>query len=283
MIHVLRILIISAFIILCIFLPFIPGRYDSTSIILSFIAQVLGFSSLLFIPVGVIWILYDQSKERSSIQIRRNRTQGFVVASLILLFLILSIVSLSAVSLGNIFLGLLIFAASCYGILLIRKNGDYLEKYRVGKFNALPFYLVFIPLIVMIFRFAFIKPATEFSRNYAIKNSEGLIRDIEAYHTTHGFYPLSLNSVNKDYEPTVMGIRQYVYEPFGKAYNLYFEQFTYQLDVKEVVMYNKLDEHAIASHELDILEYSGKQLALRRGDRRRFDLSQKHWKVIWMD
>ena len=283
MIHLLRIVIFSAFIILCIFLPFIPGRYDSTSIIISFTAQVLSFSSLLLLPVGVIWILNDQIKAGGSLQVRKNRTQGFLLATLIILFFILSIVSLSAISLGNIFFGLMIFAASCYGIFLIRKKGDDFQKYRIGQFNALAVYLVFIPLIVMLARFCFIKQATQFSRNYAIKNSEVLIRDLEAYHKMHGFYLLSLYSVNKDYEPAVTGISHYVYEPLGKAYNLYFEQFSYQLDSKEIVMYNKLDEHTIASHELDILENSGEQLALRRGDRRRFDLPQPHRKVIWMD
>ena len=246
-------------------------------------AQILGFSSLLLLPVGVIWILYDQSKAAGSLPGRRNQSQGFMVTTLIILFLIVSIVSLSAFSLDHIFLGMMIFAMGSYGIFLIRRKWSQFEKSHTRRFNLLPFYLVFIPFIVMFCRFSFIKQATEFSRNRAIKNSEGLIRDIETYHKLHGFYPFSLNSVNKDYEPEVMGIQQYVYEPFGKSYNLYFEQFTYQLDVKEIVMYNKLDEHAMASHDMDILEFSGSQLAAQRGDSWKFDLPQPHWKVIWFD
>jgi len=45
-------------------------------------------------------------------------------------------------------------------------------------------------------------------------------------------------------------------------------------------MYNKLDEHAFAAHVLDILEYSAEDLALRRGDRHKYKLSQPHWIYI---
>jgi hypothetical protein len=93
-----------------------------------------------------------------------------------------------------------------------------------------------------------------------MRQSEQLIQDIEAYHKKNGQYPLSLLSVNKDYEPSLIGIKEYHYEPFGNAYNLYFEQFSDELDIKEIVMYNKLNEHAMTSHDMDILEYSGEEL-----------------------
>lgn len=65
--------------------------------------------------------------------------------------------------------------------------------------------------------------------------------------------------------------------PNGKAYNVYFKQFSAELDAEEIVMYNKLNEHYFTAHSQDILEYSGDTLMLRRGDKWRVKLSTPHW------
>ncbi len=78
----------------------------------------------------------------------------------------------------------------------------------------------------------------------------------------------------------MIGISKYYYEPNGAAYNLYFKQFSDELDVLEIVMYNKIDEHQFAAHTMDILEFTGEELTLRRGDRHRYKLSTPHWKYI---
>jgi len=41
--------------------------------------------------------------------------------------------------------------------------------------------------------------------------------------------------------------------PNGKAYNVYFKQFSDELDAEEIVMYNKLNEHYFTAHSQDIL------------------------------
>jgi hypothetical protein len=130
---------------------------------------------------------------------------------------------------------------------------------------------------VFLVRYIFITPAVEFSRDKAIKNSERLIQAIETYYKHHGQYPLSLQALNSDYSPFLIGISHYYYEPNGNAYNLYFKQISDTLDMEEIVMYNKLDEHRFAAHAMDILEFTGEELALRKGDRRKFKHSTQHW------
>jgi hypothetical protein len=56
------------------------------------------------------------------------------------------------------------------------------------------------------------------------------------------------------------GIKRFYYEPFGNAYNVYFEQFATDLTIKAVVMYNKLDEHDFSSHNSDLLLLSPEQI-----------------------
>jgi hypothetical protein len=48
-------------------------------------------------------------------------------------------------------------------------------------------------------------------------------------------------------------------------------------------MYNKLDEHVMTSHDMDLLAFSGEGLNRRRGDRNRHDLPQSHWKFFWFN
>jgi hypothetical protein len=68
-----------------------------------------------------------------------------------------------------------------------------------------------------------------------------LIEAIEKYQQTYGHYPVSLAALWPDYKTGVRGISQYAYEPYGQAYNLFFEQFSDQIGAREIVMYNKLE------------------------------------------
>ncbi|MFN8002547.1 MAG: hypothetical protein U0X75_16185 [Acidobacteriota bacterium] len=92
-----------------------------------------------------------------------------------------------------------------------------------------------------------------------------------------------LQSLNQDTPTGVVGIERFHYEPNGEAYNLFFVRLSSELDATEVVMFNPRDEHRFTSHELDLLQYDGEQLALRRGDRRRTPLAQPHWVSILFD
>jgi hypothetical protein len=142
---------------------------------------------------------------------------------------------------------------------------------------------VVVPTVVALFQFFLIGPATEFSRNYAIKKSGELINDIEEYHRVNGRYPTSLLSVWPDYKPSVIGIEQFHYEPNGNAYNLFFEQVASSWGTREFVMYNKLDEHVMTSHAMDLLQFTPDRLDARRGFYAVHDASSPHWKYFWFD
>jgi hypothetical protein len=118
------------------------------------------------------------------------------------------------------------------------------------------------------------------SRNTAIRNSEALIQSIENYQKRNGHYPISLQALHYDISPEVVGVSQYFYEPNGNSYNVYFKQFSDELDAEEIVMYNKLNEHYFTAHSQDILEYTGDTLVLRRGDTHREKLFTPNWILI---
>ena len=56
-----------------------------------------------------------------------------------------------------------------------------------------------------------------------IENSAEIIRDIERFRERTGAYPAAISSLWPDYQPGIIGVERYRYEPSGQVYNLYFE------------------------------------------------------------
>jgi hypothetical protein len=255
-----------------------PGRYDNLSVTISFMTQIFSFVSLLFVPLGLFWLLLGFSKTKA-----KKRNRHFTVLSIAIWGLVAIIVSVVPLSSNNLSFAV-IFLVIAFSLLVIAYSKSRKSFTSDNpQFNPTPIYLIVIPLVLVTTRFLFIEKAVEYSRNKAIRNSEPLIQSIESHYKNHGHYPISLQALHSDYLPNVVGISQYYYEPNGNAYNLYFKQFSEDLAGEEIVMYNKLDEHFFAAHAMDILEYTGEELSLRRGDRRRFNLSARNWIYIKFD
>ncbi|HKX46752.1 MAG TPA: hypothetical protein VJP77_08620, partial [Planctomycetota bacterium] len=126
-------------------------------------------------------------------------------------------------------------------------------------------------------------PAVAASRERAIANAAPLIEALEGYRARHGRYPTSLLALHGDVDPGVVGVERYRYEPSGDAYNLVFEQPALDLATQELVVYNPRDEHVATGHALDLLEFTGRDLELRRGHYAEHAARQPHWKYFWFD
>jgi hypothetical protein len=62
--HLVRVGAITAFILLCTVLPFLPGRYDNLAVPLSAMAQVVGITGLLLVPIGGLWLGFEHRRRR---------------------------------------------------------------------------------------------------------------------------------------------------------------------------------------------------------------------------
>jgi hypothetical protein len=264
----IRALGLAAMLCLVMVLPYLPGRFDASAAALSLVVQVGAYLSLVLVPVGVAWMVAPQ---RSGLW-RRLR---LVVLALIALAILVTAASANQLALG------VMLALGSFALLRAAWRRSRSDPDRAG--HKTPVYLVCVPIILLAFRVTVLTRAADWSRDRAIQHSATLITEIEGFRQRHGRYPVSLQSLNPDVPTGVVGIERFLYEPSGDAYNLFFVRPHIEMDALEVVMFNPRDEHRFTSHELDILQYDGEHLDLRRGDRRRTRLPQPHWISILFD
>lgn len=286
--HGIRIIAICIMAVLFIFLPYLPGEYDHLAVMISAIVQTAGFISLLLVPIGVLWLIYEMV-HRKKVKNGTGKSASFAIAALIMLSMV--VIASSLVAFGGIgsFRGSLLLGISLPVIFVyvtvsaiippIRK----MKKSDIQKPSCIPFYMVIIPVIVVMIRCVLIVPAVNYSTNHAIERSAVLIQDLEEYYSKNGQYPVSLQGLWKDYYPNVMGIEKYYYEPSGKDYSLFFERFSSDLFAREIVMYNKSDEHIIRSHPSFIFRLTPEEFGRYRGYFAEFDLPKQHWKYFIFD
>jgi hypothetical protein len=269
------------------FYPYLLGEYDGLAEALSMMMQVFGVVGMLLVPIGVFWVVYElRRKKRAKVNLPHTDTgYYFAIASLIVASFVALVVTIFAWLSTGLSFGLLTLALWVYLVARLIPRLKLLKNVENRSFNPAPLYL-FIPIAALVVQLMFAVPAIEFSRNNAIAMSAEMINEIENYHRAYGSYPLSLNALNKDYHTSVVGIEQYHYAPNGDAYNLYFNQPRFlfpELGAREVVMYNKLDQHIMPSHAYWVLISTPEELAEGQGWYAVHDASTPHWKYFWFD
>src|SRR5688572_11623620 len=276
--HVFLILLVITIMVIGVFLPFIHGDYDYFSVGISSAIQFAAFASLLLIPIGLIWCLMDFFKRNH--ETVRHPARFRKIALGITVIIILA-AALGAFASNNRFSAIIILLAGPFILSRINKKRKELKSENTVRNSITPYYLIFIPMVVISIRLTLFEQFKNQSTDYVIQQSEQLIQDIESYKKTNGHYPLSLLSTIEDYRTNVSGIDRFHYELKGDAYNLYFEQFSEMLGTEEIVMYNKLDEHEMTVHNQDLLRIPDQQII--RGYHQVKKLPQSHWKIFYFD
>jgi membrane-bound metal-dependent hydrolase YbcI (DUF457 family) len=248
----------TATIILVRLLPFLPGRYDSLAVHMSLSVQALSFVGLLLVPVGIAWLAFPLWKPNT------GKHYPFAFIALIALWLVWLSVSLAALT-SSVFLGVALLVLGAY---VTRRAMPLVRDLKSGmsrRAPALPIYMAVVPIAVAILLWPLVPRVADLSRSRAIRNAEPLIAAIDRYRDLNGRYPASLLAAHMDHSPSLIGIDQYRYEPSGDAYNIVFEQLNNRFGTREFVVYNPRDEHVMTSHALDLLEFTGEDLARQRG------------------
>lgn len=286
--QILRLMAIVSLIAMAILYPFLPGPYDSLAVPLSTMAQAFGVFSVLVVPVGVLWLGYELSSRRQRAFGLSPRIQRyhFAIAAIVMWAVVAVAVSLVGYAVVGGSLGLISLVGWTIGIGRLIRQARRMKALRDSGFNPTPIYLIVIPLAVLAFQSALATPATQWSRDQAIRSSAESVDAIEAYAAQQGHYPTSLLAVWQDYAPSVVGIDQYHYEPNGDTYDLFFEQPRFLLDnlgTREWVVYNPRDRQSMVSHTSWILLLPPAELARNQGWYAVNDTTRPHWKVFWFD
>ncbi len=140
-------------------------------------------------------------------------------------------------------LGLLLLPIGLYWAL---KKIRELKEVKERKFNRVPLYFLTIPLIAFLTWMFIIEPASDFSRNFAIKRCEVLISSIEEYKNKEGKYPESIHDLEAGYikkipSPSIMGIQDFRYNKIKDYYSISFSQWLHLGSLEEIVLYDKND------------------------------------------
>lgn len=276
--HVLGIIAAIACLILCTILPYLPGEYDALALPVSMMAQASGFVGLLLVPVGVSWGVAEMRG------ISARKRYGFALAALVVAALAWILVSLAALISSRILALIAISVGIPVWAGILRRVRASRER-APERASVIPAYLVVIPLAVLLVQRGIAEPVTDWSRSRTIRNSATLIGAIEAYRQANGRYPQSLIALHRDYKPESIGVERYHYKPDGDSYNVLFEQPSFRLGTREIVMYNPRDQQTMTSHTIDILELSPAQLVIEhtRGHNEVHAAREPHWKYFWFD
>jgi hypothetical protein len=286
--HTLQLPAVTILALTCMFYPFMPGTYDRLAVSLSAMAQALGVTGLLMVPIGILWLIHELARRRARTQgsaPRRERRSWFALSATAASVVVMAGVALAAAIESGPALAV---AVLMLWVFIIRRALAAVRRMRMAddsRVNAAPFYLILVPCILVAARLMYFPAAVEFSRHRTITGSAQFISAIEGYRAAHGSYPVSLGSVHHDYHPPTIGVERYYYEPDGQTYNVFFEQPTFPIGMREFVMYNPVDQHVMIVHNQDILESPPEQVARERGFHARAarDAGVAHWKYFWFD
>jgi hypothetical protein len=261
-----------------------PGTYDGLALAVAGMAQLVGWASILLVPLGAVWLFYEV-RLAGRAPGARDWGPWFGMAAITACTLVaLGLAMVALISAGPT-LAVAVMTLWLYAVTRLAAKRRTPRSLAARAIDPAPLYLVVVPFAAAAALSGLVPRAYEFSRNRAMENAEPLIIDIERYRAANGSYPRSLLSVNKDYHPGVMGVDRYHYAPHRDAYNLYFEHVSEQLGIREFVIYNPRDEQIMTSHAIDLVQLTPAQLEVEwtRGHNVKRDAPRQHWKYFWFD
>ena len=271
--HAAGVLAIAGAIVLAAVFACFPGQHDAVAMPLSGLGLFFSWAGLLLVPAGILWMVAERLGQRWAAY------SGCAIATLTGALLVFASLAISFI------LAAALAAASMAGLLRLWRRARRMSPESNRLTSPMPFYLVFVPLVVFGTLRVIGDPVAVFARERAMQNGMFLIQEIERYRARRGEYPPSLVAINRDIHPGVIGIPEFEYERAGAAYNLFFESPNFHLGVREIVVYNPRDEHVMTSHLLDILQMTPEQLALdrTRGHNSVRPAGKPGWKYFWFD
>jgi hypothetical protein len=249
--------------------PYMPGAHDPLAIPMSTVLQVGVLVSLLWVPIGIVWVIVVWQQRAMLWVVRVVRIMAVVSSG------VLAVIGYAS---GGIFFGMMVAVVVGVCLRWVWRQESFVAYGAV--------YLVAVPVCAMATLMGVSTPVTDRSRAHAIAQSQAMIDDLADYYARNQRYPVSLQAMYHDYPVGVVGVARYYYVPSATAYNLMFEQPRFLLDdigTREWVVYNPRDEHRVYSHDSWILLLSATQLSQSQGWYANEPTAYPHWRTFLFD
>lgn len=241
----IHLILFNVFVMVIISLPFLPGPPNRMVIGLSGFLQSAGFLGLVFLPIGLIWLIIELVRLRKPdhAAVLRRWTYGFGIAALVIAIFISIIFCAVTFGEAGMAWGL---AASLSFLIIFFFLFKELRKQRTKQFpfNPACLYLLSVPLIALAGRKIIIQPLSDMSRAKTIKQAGQIITAIEEFNEKNYRYPESLTELQQsdaavNAKPPVMGILQFRYNKINSGYSLSFSQWLDMGSLEEIVLYDR--------------------------------------------
>lgn len=261
-------------------LPFLPGRYDALAGPVATVARVCGVGSLLLVPVGIAWLLYEVTGTGDGPRLMRVRFVGAAIGamSMVMVLACVGAAAMSAMSLG-------VGTLAVWALLLWRRSRAVLAWARAGagSYRRPALAMTAVPIVTASVILGMAGPLQQWSQNRTMDAMQRLIDDIEQYRVARGGYPHALFAEWMDYRAEIIGVRGYQYERVGGAYSIAVEVPAFDPSVRVFLLYNPEDVFRMASHDEWPLTWTDNQLARHRGYSLLREVGRAHWRILYFD
>lgn len=260
--------------------PFLPGRYDELASPISTLARIIGVGSLLLVPIGIAWLIYEVvgSADRP----RRLRA-GFAAAAIAAMSIVLVLAFVGATAMFATSLGVGVLAI--WALCLMRRGRAMLAWARngAGSYAKLALAMIAVPIVTAGAITGMAGPLQQWSQNRTMDAMQQLIDHIEQYRVVRGAYPPALFAEWMDYRAEIIGVRGYQYEPVGDKYSIAVEVPVFDPSARAYLIYNPNDAFRMASHDEWLLTWTDNQLAQHRGYAFAREVGRPHWRILYFD
>lgn len=260
--------------------PFLPGRYDELAAPLSTVARVIGVGSLLLVPIGTAWLIYEAIGTRDGP--RRTRA-WFTGAAIGAMSVVMAGAAVGAVAMFAMSLG--VGALAVWMLFLWRRTRAILAWARngVGSYRRPALAMMIVPLVTAGGIIGMAGPLQRWSQDLTMDAMQRLIDGIEQHRVARGEYPQALFAEWMDYRAEIIGVRGYQYERVGDTYSIAVEIPAFDPSARVFLMYNPTDAFRMPSHDEWALTWTDNQLARHRGYSLSREVGRPHWRVLYFD
>jgi hypothetical protein len=251
--------------------------------------QLTMLSGMLLQLAGLILTLNQIKKlKRENRPVPYHGVLFIIYGSLVASFIFVYLFAALFVFVGaGVVPGILVLLLFPVGLFVAGKKSKKLSYEGSQSFSRAPYYFLTLPLTAFLTFMFLARPASGFSRSFAIKRSGALIALIEDYRNKTGGYPDAVNDLvphtgKKIPKPFIMGIENFRYNKINDRYSISFSQWLDLGSLEEIVLYDKNNLRNNLPGEFLKYDYSF-DLSRIKGAFASYEAGYGHWRYYHVD